>query len=228
MRSIRSGKEDHAILTFNSAYKELKEAIKRGAELAQVLTETRLHDISRAREALGVVWPFLKEEPDLTEEGREHAEKLEDLMARETFFRQLPSIDQHASALEQEHKRRHKEAAQARAASYEEAAKKLKATPGWGQLGEDQQHRVSGPLVSRANTDGTASMTIPLLRSDLAACSGRLSTAVGGDASTGRRQPDRLCCGVDLLQRRHRDRRAARPGPFWSEGAMPGAHRRRQ
>src|SRR5690606_36365070 len=47
MRSIRSGKEDHAILTFNSAYKELKEAIKRGAELSQGLTETRLHDIGR-------------------------------------------------------------------------------------------------------------------------------------------------------------------------------------
>ena len=178
MRSIRSGKEDHAILTFNSAYKELKEAIKRGAELSQVLTETRLHDIGRARKALDAVWPFLKEEPDLTEEDRGHAEKLEDLMARETFFRELAAIDQHARALEQEHKRRHHEAAEARAAAYEDAAKKLKATPGWEQLGEDQQRRVAGPLVSRATTDGTASMAIPLLRSDLAACSGRLSSAV--------------------------------------------------
>ena len=32
MRSIQAGREDHAILTFNSSYKELKEAIKRGAE----------------------------------------------------------------------------------------------------------------------------------------------------------------------------------------------------
>lgn len=178
MRSIRSGKEDHAILTFNSAYKELKEAIKRGAELSQGLTETRLHDIGRARKALDVVWPFLKEEPNLTDEDREHAEKLEDLMARETFFRELAAIEQHARALEQEHKRRHQEAVEARAAAYEEAGKKLKATPGWEQLGEDQQRRVAGPLVSRATTDGTASMAIPLLRSDLAACSGRLSTAV--------------------------------------------------
>ena len=30
MRSIRAGKEDHAILTFNAAYKELKEAIQAG------------------------------------------------------------------------------------------------------------------------------------------------------------------------------------------------------
>ena len=178
MRSIRAGKEDHAILTFNAAYKELKEAIKRRAELSQVLTETRLHDISRARKALEVLWPFLKEEPDLTDADREDAEKLTDLMAKESFFRDMAAIDQHARALEQEHKRRHEEAAQARAAVYEDAAKKLRGTRGWEQLGEAQRERVSGPLVSRATTDGTASMVIPLLRSDLAACSGRLSTAI--------------------------------------------------
>ena len=178
MRSIRAGKEDHTILTFNAAYKELKEAIKRGAELSQVLTEARLCDISRARKALDVVWPFLKEEPDLTDYDRDHAEQLADLMAKETFFRDMPAIDQHARALKQEHKRRHKEAAQARAAAYEDAAKSLRATPGWDQLGEDQQQRVSGSLVSRAVTDGATAMAIPLLRSDLAACSGRLSTAI--------------------------------------------------
>ena len=178
MRSIRAGKEDHAILTFNAAYKELKEAIKRRAELSQVLTETRLHDISRARKALEVLWPFLKEEPDLTDADREDAEKLTDLMAKESFFRDMAAIDQHARALEQEHKRRHEEAAQVRAAVYEDAAKKLRGTRGWEQLGEAQRDRVSGPLLSRATTDGTASMVIPLLRSDLAGCSGRLSTAI--------------------------------------------------
>ena len=178
MRSIRVGNEDHAILTFNAAYKELKEAIKRGTELSQVLTEARLHDISCARKALEVVWPFLKEEPDLTDDDREDAEKLTDLMAKESFFREMAAIDKHARALDQEHKRRHVEAAQRRATAYEDVAKKLRGTPGWEQLGEEQQERVSGPLVSRAITDGTASITIPLLRADLAACPGRLSTAI--------------------------------------------------
>ena len=41
MRSIRAGDEDQIIMTFNGAYKELKEAIKRGAELTQILTETQ-------------------------------------------------------------------------------------------------------------------------------------------------------------------------------------------
>ena len=178
MRSIRAGKEDHAILTFNAAYRELKEAIKRGAELAQVLTETRLHDIRRAHEALHVVWPFLKEEPDLTDDVRDHAEKLADLMAKESFFREIAAIDQHAHALENEHKRRHEEAARVRAAAYENAAKTLRATPGWDQLSEDHRERVSESLVSRATTDGAASMGIPLLRSDSEACSVRLATAI--------------------------------------------------
>ena len=178
MRSIRTGKEDHAILTFNASYRELKEAIKRGAELSQVLTATRIRDIGRARKALDVLWPFLKEEPDLTDDDRDHAEKLADLMAKESFFREMAAIDQHARALEREHQRRHEEAARARAAAYQNAAKKLRATPGWDQLGEDHHERVSGSLVLRATTDGTASMDIPLLRSDLAACSGRLSTAI--------------------------------------------------
>ena len=178
MRSIRSGKEDHAILTFNAAYKELKEAIKRGAELSQVLTQTRLNDIRRARQALDVVWPFLEEEPDLTGDEKDHAQKLADLMAKESFFRDIVAIDQHTGALEFAHKRRHEEVARARATAYENAVKKLRATPGWDQLGDDHRERVSESLVSRATTSGTASMDIPLLRSDLAACSGRLATAI--------------------------------------------------
>jgi hypothetical protein len=178
MRSIRAGKEDHAILAFNAAYKELKEAIKRGAELTQVLTEPCLHDIGRARAALNVLWPFLRREPDLKDGDRDHAERLADLMEKETFFRELSAIDQHARALEAEHQRRHEEAAQARAAAYQDAAKKLRATPGWEQVGEDQQERVADPLISRATTDEAAHLSVPLLRADLAACPARLSKAV--------------------------------------------------
>ena len=178
MRSIRTGKEDHVILTFSSAYTDLKEAIKRGAELTQVLTEPRLHDIGRARHVLDHDWPFLSEEPDLEDQNREHAEKLKDLMERETFFRDLAGIDQHARAIEQEHKRRHHKAAKARASAYVAATQKLKSTPDWQQLGQDLQRRVAEPLESRATTDKTESMTIRLLRSDLDACSSRLSSAV--------------------------------------------------
>ena len=178
MRSIRAGKEDQAILTFNSAHKELKEAIKRGAELEQTLTEPALHDLGRARKALSDLWPFLQEELDLTDDTRAHTETLADLVARETFFRELPAIEEHTRALEFEYKRRHEEASRDRASAYEDAAKKLRATPGWDQLGEDQQQRLISPLVSRSTTDGTDSHSIPLLRADFNARAGLLSKAV--------------------------------------------------
>ena len=203
MRSIQAGKEDHAILTFNAAYKELKEAIKRVAELSQVLTETRFHDISRARKALDVVWPFLKEEPDLTDEDRDHAEKLADLMAKESFFRDMPAIDQHARALEQEHKRRHEEAAQDRAAAYEDAAKRLRVH---ARLGTARRRRTEACLrATRLPRDhgrhGIDGHSTPALRLGCvfwpAVHRGR------GDASYRGRQPHRARCSIELLQRRH-------------------------
>ena len=73
-------------------YVRVEEAIKRGAELAGALTPPRLQDVTRSRRALSAHWGFLKDEPDIGDEVREHAEKLEDLLARETFFKELPLI----------------------------------------------------------------------------------------------------------------------------------------
>jgi hypothetical protein len=178
MRSLRAGQDDNAILTFNAAYKELKEAIKRSAELSQALTEPRLDDLSRARQALEMFWPFLQREPDLADRDREQAQRLADLLARETFFREFPAIDEHTRALEQEYQRRLAEAVKARAEVYSKAWADLRATPGWEQLSEDQQNRVEEPLASRASEEEGDGLPIPLLRADLHACAGRYNQAV--------------------------------------------------
>jgi hypothetical protein len=178
MRIIRSGNEDNAIKTFNTAHKEIKEAVKRSAELAQVITTPRLHDLGRARRALDALWPFLVEERDLPPATRDHAEKLRDLMAKETFFRDLPVIDEHTRALEAEFAKRHGEAAQARVAAYAHALSQLKATPGWEQLDEAQQQRVSAKLTSRAQVETTVGQAIPLLRAELESCPGLLNQAI--------------------------------------------------
>jgi hypothetical protein len=178
MRSIRSGKEDNAILTFNTAHKEIREAVKRSAELAQALTAPRLHDLDRAKRALGTLWPILEEEPDLDPSRREHTEKLRDLMAKETFFRELPAIDEHTRKLEAEYQKLHQAAVQARVSAYEEALAKLKVMPGWEQLNEEQQKRVSVPLASRSDPKNAAAQSIPLLRADVHACPGLLSQAI--------------------------------------------------
>ena len=152
-----------------------------GLSLSQELNETRLLDLARARKAIDQLWPCLREEPELGDEVADHAEQLSDCLAKETFFRQLAEIDQHAKALELEYGRLHEEAVSQRAEAYGAALNQLRSTPGWealAGLGEEVQQRVAQPLASRAAEEGSEATTIPLLRADLAACSGRLATAV--------------------------------------------------
>jgi hypothetical protein len=178
MRAILTGRDEQVIQTFNSAYNEIKEAIKRCAELEQILTEPHLQDLKRARKAMEAVWPFLVEEPDLGDEFREHAEMLADLMARETFFRELPAIDLHTGALDQEYLRRHQKAVNLRTQVYSAAVAKLQSTPGWEQLSDDQRQHISSRLVDRANADGVDSLAIPLIREQIGACDSFLNKSI--------------------------------------------------
>src|SRR5205823_4999689 len=108
--------------------------IKRAAELDQTLTPAQIEHIKRARVVLTDRWPFLSTEPDITDGDREHASELEDILQRETFFRDLPELDQHTRALEQGFEARRTAAVEKRCAAYDEALSSLKGTPGWEQL----------------------------------------------------------------------------------------------
>ena len=177
-RVIRGANEQQAILAFNGAHRELKEAITRAGDVGQALDEPRLHDLQRARHALNVIWRFLPTELDLEDVYREHADRLTDLMGRETFFRDLPAIDQHTRALEQEYLRRRSQAISLRAFAYTDALERLRATPGWEHVTPDQQDRVAAPLASRVAAAVPESISIPELRADVDACSARLNATV--------------------------------------------------
>jgi hypothetical protein len=178
LRAIRSGTEESALIAFNGCHRELKEAIKRAAELDQALTEPALHDLQRARRTLDAPWAFLRAEPDLADEVRTAALRLEDTLKRETFFRELPAIDQLARAVEDAYNQRLQDALAARADAYNQALKSLQSTPGWEELDEDRRQRVAGPLESRAQAFPAQPIPIPELRADLDACPARLSRAV--------------------------------------------------
>lgn len=178
MRAIRGGNEDDAILTFNGAHKALKEAVKRASELAAALTEPRLLDLKRARRALDSHWAFLDQEADLPDGLRPKAEALADMMARETFYRDLAQIDQHATAIEAEYQARFQAAAAARTECYQQALATLQGNPAWTELNDEQQSRVAAPLESRALGSVSASASIPFLRSELSACPQHLKAAV--------------------------------------------------
>lgn len=177
MKAILRGSEDNAIATFNTSHRAIKDAIKRAVELEQVLSDPRLHDLERARKAHGELWSFLSQESDVTDELRTRAWSLEDLLARETFFKELPSIEQHTKVIETEYARREDEALDARVAVYTKALDKLIKTPGWSEVDEEQQRRLADPF-ERGKKRGAEQVPIPQLRAERDACEGRLRAAV--------------------------------------------------
>ena len=177
MKAILWGSEDNAIATFNTSHRAMKDSIKRAVELEQALSEPRLHDFERARQAQSVLWNFLCQESDIADELRTRASSLEDLLERETFFKELPSIEQHAKAIENEYSRRFNEALDARMAAYSNAFEKLVKTSGWTEIDESQQRRLADPF-ERGQKREADRVPIPQLRADYDACYGRLRAAV--------------------------------------------------
>jgi hypothetical protein len=177
MKAILRGSEDNAVATFNTSHRAIKDAIKRAVELEEVLSEPRLHDLERARNALSSLWGFLDQEADIADDLRARASALEDLLARETFFRELPAIEQHTKAIEAEYARRLDEALGARIAAYATAFDKLINTPGWPEIDEDEQNRLAEPFERGQKRDADY-LPIPQLRADRDACDGRLRVAI--------------------------------------------------
>ena len=177
MKAVLRGSEDNAIATFNASHRSLKDAIKRATELDQALSEPRVRDLDRARDALKTAWPFLRGESDVSEALQAKAAELEDLLARETFYRELPAIDQHASAIDAEYARRFDEALDARIAAYTHALDRLAQTPGWDGIDQDQQQKLAAPL-ERGKLRDQERVPIPQLRSELDACETRLQDAI--------------------------------------------------
>lgn len=178
MRAITRASDDATITSFNASHTSIKEAIRRAAELDQALTEPRLEDVRRARRVLRDEWSFLEGEPDVSDELRDRAASLDDLLKRESFFKDLPTIDQHAAAIEAAFAERHAAALSERAAAYEDALKRLWKVSGWANLDEALQEQIAAPLVRCTLIDGQERTSVGLLRADLDACPGRLAAAI--------------------------------------------------
>jgi hypothetical protein len=177
MKAIVRGSDENAIATFNASHRSIKEAIKRAAELEQSLTEPRLHDLERARQALSLAWPALKDEEDIGADVRSSASELTDLVSRETFFRDIPAIEQHARTIETEYARRFNNALQARIDAYSGALDQLIKTPGWTDVPEDARRVIAAPLLAGKQP---VPPTVPFtfLRSERDACESRLRLAI--------------------------------------------------
>jgi hypothetical protein len=176
MRAIRRGTEENAIATFSAGHKSLKDAILRVAELGKTLTPTALHDVERARSVVAKLSVLLLE-PDLDPALAARGAALKDLLGKETFFRELPAMEQSATALEKEHERRLNEALDARVNSYLKAHEALCATPGWERLDQAQRDEIAVPL-RRGTSRSVDGVPLQQLRSDTELCASRLADAV--------------------------------------------------
>lgn len=177
LKSVRSGSEEQAILSFSAGHKQLKESRKRGADLTETLTEPALLALGNARVALRDEWPILQAESDLDPAFPTQAENLADLLARETFYKELASISQHVAALKAEYLRRHTAASEQRSSDYNAALKKIATVPGWEEIDEEQRSRLTASLHACA-APAPASTGIALLRSDIDACPGRTQKVI--------------------------------------------------
>ncbi len=177
MKAILRGSDDNAIATFNASHRAIKDAIQRAGQLEHSLTDPRLSDLDRARHVMGALWSFLRTEADIADELRTKAAELDDLLARETFFKELPAIDRHARALEAEYQRRFDVALDARVAAYADAYERLTKAAGWADLDDVQRRRLADPFERGRQRDAHA-VPIPQLRADRDACEGRLRAAV--------------------------------------------------
>lgn len=177
MKAILRGSEENALSTFNASHRSIKDAIKRAAELEHHLTDAHLHDLERARRALATAWPFLRQEPDVSDDLRTRAASLEDLLARESFYKELPAIDQHARAIETDHERRYEEALRARIDAYTTALDRLVTTPGWTEIDDNRRSRLVAPFA-RGTVREDPRLPIAQLRSERDAADGRLRTAI--------------------------------------------------
>ena len=113
----------------------------------------------------------------MSDELRSKAASLEDLLLRETFYKELPAIDQHTKALENDYARRYDEALEARVGACTKAFDTLVKTPGWGDIDEEQQRTLAAPF-ERGRRKDSEPLPIPQLRSERDACEGRLRSAV--------------------------------------------------
>lgn len=178
MEEISTANEEETILSFAGGHAKLKDALSRAADISKTIAEPQLHILSRARTVLNHHWPFLANEPSTSDHDRQKAEELADLMQRETFYRELPKIDQASSHLEKLYRTAFTGAVHERCESYVVAGDQLKATTGWDQLSDEQKNRIAEPLASRTGKEVPESTPIPQLRSDTDARDKRLSDAI--------------------------------------------------
>ena len=176
LRAIRNSNDEDTVTTFVASHKALREAQARAKDLQAALTEPRLLDLARARKALDQQWPVLQQDNPPSSLVTA-ASELTNLLAKETFFRDLPAIDQAATMIGAAYQVAFDAAASTRTAAYQDAVAQVKADPSFTDLDSVQQDQVLAGLMARAQHKPAANAAIAQVREETASCVVRLSEA---------------------------------------------------
>jgi len=201
---ISRADEEEAILQFAGSHAEIREALARAAELNSSLGVPQLRILGRARTALLNYWPFLAQEPDISDADSQCAATLADLLQRETFYRSIPQIDQAADHLEKLYRHAFATSSNKCVETYTAALERLRSTEGWDRLDEDRQRLIAEPLACRTSSAIPDSTPIPQIRADIDACDKRLADAIAevhrlieGDRVVRVRVTGHFAAGID-------------------------------
>jgi hypothetical protein len=177
-KAIDRGTEESAIGEFNASHQKIKDGIRRAAEIEKELTASAIETIESARIVLATQWRALDTESNLESAVREAAKHLADALDRETFFRDLPDVDQWTAEITAEYDQRFQEALADKVAAYKSALLQLFDEPGWPDVDPADKEEIAAPLRCHAEDDGSSGPAITQVRSDRDACLTRLQTAV--------------------------------------------------
>ena len=178
IRELGGATSDRVILAFNASHAQLKEAFKRSGQLTNAVGEAALELLNQAQEILHAEWPALRAEEELEEAVGECGRQLEDLLLKETFFRDLADIERCAATVRSAYNTLHREAVASRCSDYEIALENLATHPNWKELTPEQQDSIATPLRYRTTDQGVKDVSIELLREQAMACPGLLESVL--------------------------------------------------
>jgi len=183
LRTIDRSDDEEAVLAFLDTADTLAKAIPRARTMEEELTEPVRVELQRARTAAWQVGPVVRQEVEESDPVIEALTKLEDHLAKETFFEELASIRAKADAVIERYGSLYNEAFREYQEIYSQALNDLYRTPGWQQLNDEIQTQIAKELRERAEWQPPAELwrdaglALSLLREQTRSAVGYLSTA---------------------------------------------------
>jgi hypothetical protein len=174
---LQSVQDSRAISVFVTGHKALEHGLDRLQELEEYLHDAALEQLRAARRAVTVEWPAL-EADGMTETAlKDAADAIADILAKETFYKELPALNSATAQIQTAFNGRYEEAVERQRKTYEAALEKLAQSPAWKDLDDATQQEIAAPLRTRAMYSGRTA-PLAMVRETILASPGLLQNAL--------------------------------------------------